>query len=94
MIGEVTLSMKVAGCPDHIDVEFVVVESLILPALLGTPRIDTYVWSIDPPKRTVLLQFAEHKEPFQVSLRTAPKRLQNPIRVSSEQKHLLFRKLG
>jgi hypothetical protein len=79
------LSMKVAECPDPVDVDFLVVESLVVPALLGTPWIDSYVWSIDPPKRTVLLRFAENKEPFRVALTTAPKRLQHPLRVSSEQ---------
>jgi hypothetical protein len=84
-VGEVTLSMKIADSPDPIAVDFVVVDALVVPALLGTPWIDRYVWSIDPPKRTVLLQFTDHKEPFRVSLTSAPKRLQHPLRVSSEQ---------
>jgi hypothetical protein len=84
-VGEVTLSMKIAESPNPIAVKFVVVDALVVPALLGSPWIDRYVWSIDPPKRTVLLQFTDHKDPFRVSLTSAPKRLQHPLRVSSEQ---------
>jgi hypothetical protein len=94
-VGEFTLPMKVSESPDAIAVDFVVVDALVVPALLGTPWIGRYVWSIDPPKRTVLLQFTDQKEPFRVSLTSAPKRLQHPLRVSSEQKHYLpFRKRG
>lgn len=85
MIGEVTLSLTVVGSSDPVAVDFVVVDALVVPALLGTPWIDKYVWRIDPPKRTVLLQFDEQKEPFKTQLTTAPKRIHHPLRASSEQ---------
>ena len=85
MIGEVTLSLTVCGSQDVVAVDFVVVDALVVPALLGTPWIDKYVWSIDPPRRTVLLQFDEQKEPFKVQLTTAPKRMHHPLRAATDQ---------
>jgi hypothetical protein len=63
MIGEFTLSLTVFGSPDVVAVDFMVVDALVVPALLGSPWIDKYVWSIDPQKRTVLLQFMNRKNP-------------------------------
>jgi hypothetical protein len=40
MLGEVTLTMKLAGSSDTMEVDFVVVEALVVPALLGTPWIN------------------------------------------------------
>ena len=85
MIGEVTLTMKLAGSSDKMEVDFVVVEALVVPALLGTPWIDRYIWSIDPPQKSVLIQIDEAKEPFRSRLSSAPNRLSHPIRVSREQ---------
>jgi hypothetical protein len=61
MIGEVTLYLTVVGSPDVVAVDFIVVDALVVTALLGTTWIDKYVWSIDHPKRTVLLQLDEQK---------------------------------
>jgi hypothetical protein len=85
MVGEVTLTMKVAGSSDLMEVDFVVVEELVVPALLGTPWINRYIWSIDPPQRSVLIQIDKAKEPFRARLSSAPIRLGHPIRVSREQ---------
>ena len=85
MIGEVTLTMKIAGSSDTMEVDFVVVEALVVPALLGTPWIDRYIWSIDPPQKSVLIQIDEAKEPFRSRLSSAPNSLSHPIRVSREQ---------
>ena len=85
MIGEITFSLIVCGSQDVVAVDFVVVDALVIPALLGTPWIDKYVWSIDPPRRTVLLQFDEQKEPFKVQLTTAPKRMHHPLRAATDQ---------
>jgi hypothetical protein len=85
MLGEITLTMKLAGSSYTIYVDFVVVEALVVPALLGTPWISRYIWSIDPPKKSVLIQFDEAKEPFRSQLTSAPVRLSHPIRVSHYQ---------
>ena len=85
MLGEVTLTMKLAGSSEMIEVDFVVVEALVVPALLGTPWINRYIWSIDPPKKSVLIQFDDAKEPFFSKLSSAPVRSSHPIRVSHEQ---------
>ena len=55
MIGEVTLSLTVCGSQDVVAVDFVVVDALVVPALLGTPWIDKYVWSIDPPEENCVV---------------------------------------
>jgi hypothetical protein len=85
MLGAVTLTMKLSGSSYTIDVDFVVVEALVVPALLGTPLINRYIWSIDPPKKSVLIQFDEAKEPFRSQLTSAPVRLKHPICVSHDQ---------
>jgi Reverse transcriptase (RNA-dependent DNA polymerase) len=85
MLGEVTLNMKVTGSSDTMEVDFVVVEELVVPALLGTPWINRYIWSIDPPQKSVLIHIDEAKEPFRSRLSSAPIRLSHPIRVSREQ---------
>jgi hypothetical protein len=85
MLGEVTLTMKLAGSSDMIDVDFVVVEALVAPELLGKSWIDRYIWSIDPPKKSVLIQFDEAKEPYRSQLTSSPVRLSHPIRVSHDQ---------
>jgi hypothetical protein len=56
-----------------------------VPALLGTPWINRYIWSIDPPQMSVLIHIDEAKEPFRSLLSSAPTRLSHPIRVSREQ---------
>jgi hypothetical protein len=56
-----------------------------VPALLGTPWINRYIWSIDPPQKSVLIQIDEAKEPFRSRLSSAPTRLIHAIRVSREQ---------
>jgi hypothetical protein len=85
MLGEVTLTMKLAGSSYTIDVDFVVFEALVVPAFIGTPWINRYIWSIDPPKKSVLIHFDEAKEPFRSQLTSAPVRLSHPIRVSHYQ---------
>jgi hypothetical protein len=85
MLGEVTLTIKLAGSSDRMEVDFVIVEALVVPALLGTPWINRYIWSIDPPQKSVLIQIDEAKEPFRSRLSSAPTRLIHAIRVSREQ---------
>ena len=80
-----TLRIKFYASPDMIEVDFFVVESLVVTALFGTPWINKYVWSIDPPKRSSLIHLDETKEPFRCPLYTAPRRSSHPIRVSQEQ---------
>jgi hypothetical protein len=46
-VGEVTLSMKVSESPDPFAADFVVVDALVFPALLGTQWIDRYCSAMD-----------------------------------------------
>jgi hypothetical protein len=46
MIGEVTLALTAARSQLSVLVDFVVVDTLVIPALLGTRWIDKHVWSI------------------------------------------------
>jgi hypothetical protein len=83
--GEVTLMLRLAESSDLMEVEFLVVEALVLPALLGTPWINRYVWSIDPPKRSVLIMIDESKEPFRCPLTSSPARPIHPVRATYDQ---------
>jgi hypothetical protein len=56
IIGEVTLTMRLSGSTETVDAEFLFVEALVVPALIGTPWINRYVWRIDPPKRLGWIQ--------------------------------------
>ena len=85
VLGEVTLTLRLEESTDTMDVEFLVVEALVVPALLGTPWINRYVWSIDPPKRSVLIHIDDSKEPFRSPLTSSPARTHHPVRVSSPQ---------
>jgi hypothetical protein len=79
------MSMKLAGSSVIIDVYVVVVEALLVPALLGTLWIKCYIWGSDPPRKPVLIQFYEAKEPFSSHLSSGPNRLSQYIRVSYDQ---------
>ena len=83
--GEVTLTLRLAESPDTMEVDFLVVDVLVLPALLGTPWINRFVWSIDPPKRSVLIMIDESKEPFRCTLKSSPARQAAPVRSSHDQ---------
>ena len=85
VLGEVTLTLRLEESTDTMDVEFLVVEALVVPALLGTPWINRYVWSIDPPKRSVLIHIDDSKEPFRSRLTSSPARPHHTVRVSSPQ---------
>jgi hypothetical protein len=84
IIGEVTLTIRLSGSTETIDAEFLVVEALVVPALLGTPWINRYVWRIDPPKRLVWIQFDGDKQPFRSTLSSSPRRRQHPVRVQAD----------
>jgi hypothetical protein len=81
-LGEVTLTLRLA---DTVDVDFLVVEALVVSAILGTPWINRYIWSIDPPKKSVFIQIDETKVPFRCKLSTSPSRIHHPVRASSAQ---------
>jgi hypothetical protein len=84
-LGEVTLTLRLSESTDTVDVDFLVVEALFVSAILGTPWINRYVWSIDPPKKSVFIQIDETKVPFRCKLSTSPSRIHNPVRASSAQ---------
>jgi hypothetical protein len=68
--GSVTLFLKVSGPAQNVAVEFLVVDTLVVPILLGTPWIDQYVSSIHPKLRTVTLQLDPNQESFEAQLRS------------------------
>jgi hypothetical protein len=84
IIGEVTLTMRLSGSTETIYAEFLVVEALVVPAILGTPWINRYVWMIDPPKRLVWIQVDGDKQPFRSTLSSSPRRRQHPVRVQTD----------
>jgi hypothetical protein len=68
--GVATLRLQLPGHAAWIMTDFLVVDSLIVPAVLGTPWIDRYVLTIFPKKKTVLVQIHEEKAPVEVNFQT------------------------
>jgi hypothetical protein len=89
-LGYVTLTLMLAEAIDTVDVDFLVVESLVVSAILGTPWINRYVWSFYPPKKSVFIKIYEKKVPFRCTLSTSPSRIHHPVRASSAQTLPLF----
>jgi transposase InsO family protein len=69
-LGSVELFANVAESSSMFKVEFYVVESLVVPALLGTPWIDRNVICIDPLRRLVSLQLEPDGAIVETSLRS------------------------
>jgi hypothetical protein len=84
IIGEVKLTLRLSDSTETIDAEFLVVKALVVPALLGTPWINRYVWRIDPPKRLVWIQVDGEKQPFRSTLSSSPRRRQHPVRFEAD----------
>ena len=59
VIGVVTLMTQLRGVGVSVQMEFIVVEDLVAPAVLGTPWIDQNVLFISPQRGTVLGQLRE-----------------------------------
>jgi hypothetical protein len=94
MVGEVTLSIKVAECPDPVDADFLVVESFVVPALLGTHWIDSYVWSIDPPSGQFCYGSWKIRSPLESPSLLHPKDYNIHFEFLPNKRYLLFQKRG
>jgi hypothetical protein len=68
ILGVVTLVISVPSTSLKISAEFLVVDKLVIPKLLGTPWINEHALSINPSTKTVLLSSCSQEEPMEVSL--------------------------
>jgi hypothetical protein len=68
--GVATLPLKFPGHAAWIMTKFLVVDSLIVPAVLATHWIYRYVLTIFPKKKTVLVQIHEDQAPVEVNFQT------------------------
>jgi transposase InsO family protein len=61
--------VQLPGCQHWLLTDFLVVDKLIVPAVLGTPWIDQQVISIFPKKKTILVHLGENMAPVEVPLK-------------------------
>jgi hypothetical protein len=64
-----TLNVQLPGFQHWLLTDFLVVDKLIVPAVLGTPWIDQQVISIFPKKKTILVHLGENMAPVEVPLK-------------------------
>jgi hypothetical protein len=60
---------QLRGAGVSVPTEFIVVEKLVVPAVLGKPWIDQNVLSISPRRGTLRVQFRENMEPVEIMLK-------------------------
>ena len=82
-LGEVRLQIRVGTIKVVTEAEFLVVEQLVVPVLLGTPCTDRNVFGIDPKDRRVDLQFDPDGDSFSTPLFSSYKRNETAILVVS-----------
>jgi Reverse transcriptase (RNA-dependent DNA polymerase) len=68
VLGVAVLVIDIPGVGTFVPTEFLVVEKLVVPCVLGTPWIDSNVSSIFPRKKAILVNLPGYREPVEVQL--------------------------
>jgi hypothetical protein len=77
-----TLRIHLPSIKHWIETDFLIIDQLVVPAVLGTPSIDRYVVSIFPKKKSLLLQIQEDVEPEEVRVLSRTINSTTAVRVS------------
>jgi hypothetical protein len=82
VIGQARLKFQLSGSFEWSTVDFLVVEKLVVPVLVGTPWIDENVVSIDPMRRVVRISLGHTKPVFETPLCVRKASFCVPVRVA------------